>query len=274
MRKAFLRSAVLVCALLLVCAPVSAADSAPPSESPRPVWTEVRTDIPAPKVAAEWLAHFPWSAGEKRLYIVYYGSRKHSKRHLSGTCLWEEAVEAASIHGFRTVVIRSSEGSMSKEQGQWVYGDPERIVEERVYVITSHGVDLSGVYTVRNGDDAAYRRQRKAFLARMRARTRDDFVSGLENWVLLFPVRAGLRRRWPAEDGLSYKVLRRASKAFVTPAFREKAAGVAAYSTFGWSWTRWYVPFEGLVSFETQHMDKGVDRKRYPFRVKALAVYK
>ncbi|MFH2201549.1 MAG: hypothetical protein ABIJ96_00390 [Elusimicrobiota bacterium] len=225
----------------------------------------------APEV--EQLAYFPSMLGTKNLYITFYASRKHEQRQVSEKTYWDEVVETVIIHGFRVVVVRSSTGTLSQKDGAWVYGQAEAAVNESVYVITSAGVVLYSVYAVSDGTEAGYAQRRNELIKTLADTSRAEFIEELQNWILPFPVKAGLVRKWNVDANSYYKVLRSGDKRFVNKLHRKKAFGVAGFIGGEWGMTRWFVPGKGLVLFEAYNRDDGVDTDKFPFKVKALAVY-
>lgn len=221
----------------------------------------------------EHLSYFPTQMGRRSLYVKFYGSRKHKKRKLVEKAFWEEVVATKVIHGFRVIVIRSSTGKMTKEGGKWVYGEPDTIERETLYTISSKGVSLLAVYSAAGGTDDDYKKIRKESLEEYEEDDREYLVGEMQNWILPFPVKPGLRRKWPVSDKSYYKILRGGNKWFVNKKFRKKAFGVAGFIGGEWGVTRWFVPGKGLVLSETYNNDEGADAKRYPFKLTALAVY-
>jgi len=227
---------------------------------------------PSPEVSPDSLMMVPWQVGERRVYIIYYASRKHRKRKITSDCVWDEAVAAEIIHGFRTLVIRSSKCRMHRVDGEWTYSEPERPFEERIHFLTSQGVVSGSKLWMTGGSSEQFRKLRLSVLGQLRAMPEDRFLGSFEEFLAPFPMTPGRRRRKPDSKGTFVKVLRGGSKVFVGRRFHSSAVGAASFRDGKWEGTRWFVRGEGMVTHETHHSDPGVDAEMYPFRVKALAL--
>jgi len=216
------------------------------------------------------MKYFPLELGQRRLYATFYGSRKPFKKELVQKTYWEEVIAQESLHGFNVFIVRSSEGQLTGEMGSWVYGEPETILGETIYVLTSQGVHLQAYYQLPGASELEYFTKREQLLETIDEMSRTDFIKGLNNWVLPFPVRPGMRRRSSMMEGYYYKILRTKDKGFVPVQFKKRALGVAGFMAGNWGMTRWFVPNKGIVLHEWFNKDEGVDLQEYPFKFRSL----
>ncbi|MFH1724978.1 MAG: hypothetical protein ABII00_10205 [Elusimicrobiota bacterium] len=253
-REAFGRRAVrllLAGALLWTHAPAAGAGEIAPTDG----------------AGGRWLEYFPDKAGSWRKYAVYYASRGHKRRKLVKATFWDVVMAEEFIHGMRALIVREAEGPLFKRGGKWLYGAPQRAIGEKIYIVTPGGVSLYSQYQAAPGEMLSDRRSR--VLESLRRMPKRQFIGSLDNWVLPFPVRRGLKRRRREGTGY-YKVLRVRSGRFVPGRHRKSAVGVAGFLGRDWLMTNWYVRGEGVVLTESANRDPGVDRKEFPYKVRVL----
>lgn len=221
----------------------------------------------------EQLSLMPTQLGHRTRHVVFYASRKHKERKLMEQTHWDEVVESVLIHGFRVVFVRSSTGTLTRQDGNWVYGDPVSTVQESVYAVTSQGVALITAYSMGSGLEEEYQAKRTSLINVLADNPRADFIAELNNWIIPYPLSPGETREWPVSAGSYYKILRKGDKRFLTKSLRKDVVGVAGFVGGEWGVTRWVVAGKGVVLKEAHNNDDGVDREKFPFKLKALAVY-
>lgn len=209
--------------------------------------------------------YFPLKKGSWRKYAIYYASREHGRQKLVPATFWDVVVAEERIGSSRVLAVQESKGSLSSKDGRWVYGAPERVLREKLYVVTRKGVFLLAQY--RADSKEQYRTRRADMLGSLRADPKA--LAAGDSYILPFPVRKGVRRTL-AYEGSYYKILRVRSGKFVPRRYRKGAVGVAGFLGNSWSGTRWFSPGRGMVLEERLNRDSGVDKDRFPYKVRVM----
>lgn len=222
---------------------------------------------PKAAAAASLEEFFPLKPGEMRLYMVYDADRKSpAKRGLHMVTVWDEVAAQEGVGGFKALVVRRSEGELSKDaKGGWVYGPPQKAVSESVYLVSPAGVDHRFEYAAAKPEELL--KLRRQMLDGAQKAAPADLVKLMDNWVLPWPPRPGTVRR-QNNGAVAHRVSDSCDATFLKPEYRAAALCVETSGPGGWQVSSWYVRGIGLVMREAVNPGKNV--KEYPLQVQEL----